>query len=61
MIKGLFLYICLLTTLYFCNMKFSQAIRILAYGEVEPKKEAVASFVIMIMVAIFWAIYFSVF
>jgi hypothetical protein len=42
-------------------MKFSQAIRILAYGEVEPKKEAVASFVIMIMVAIFWAIYFSVF
>jgi hypothetical protein len=42
-------------------MKFSQAIRILAYGEVEPKKEAIASFILMIVVAIMWTIYFSVF
>ena len=59
--KGLVLFISLLSTLYFCNMKFSQAIRILAYGEVEPKKEAYASFFIMIFVAIIWTIYFSVF
>ena len=59
--KGLVLFISLLSTLYFCNMKFSQAIRILAYGEVEPKKEAIASFILMIVVAIMWTIYFSVF
>jgi hypothetical protein len=59
--KSIVLFISILASLFFCNMKFSQAIRILAYGEVEPKKEAVASFVLMIMVAILWTIYFSVF
>jgi hypothetical protein len=42
-------------------MKFSQAVRILAYGEVEPKKEALASFILMIVVAVLWTIYFSAF
>jgi hypothetical protein len=61
MYKALFLFLSLLLTLYFCNMKFSQAIRILAYGEVEPKKEAIASFILMIIVAFLWTIFFSVF
>lgn len=59
--KSILLFISILASLYFCNMKFSQAIRILAYGEIEPKKEAVASFVLMIAVAVLWTIYFSVF
>lgn len=61
MIKTFVFFLCLLVTMYFCNMKFSQAIRILAYGEVEPKKEAVASFVLMIIVAFLWTIFFSMF
>jgi hypothetical protein len=61
MSKALVLFLCLLTTLTFCNIKFSQAVRILAYGEVEPKKEAIASFLLMIAVAISWTIYFSLF
>lgn len=59
--KTLILFITILSTLFFLNMKFSQAVRIMAYGEVEPKKEAVASFILMIAVSILWTIYFSLF
>ena len=61
MIKAIILFLSLLSSLYFFNMKFSQAIRILAYGEVEPKKEAVASFLLMVLTVILWTIYFSAF
>jgi hypothetical protein len=59
--KSLIMFIAITITLFFLNMKFSQAIRIMAYGEIEPKNEAVASFVLMIVVSILWTIYFSLF
>ena len=59
--KTLILFLSIIVSLFFINMKFSQAIRILAYGEVEPKKEAVASFMLMIIASIMWTIYFSLF
>lgn len=60
MIKILVFFISLLLTAIFLNMKFSQSVRILAYGEVEPKKEAIISFVLMIVIVIFWTIFYSI-
>ncbi len=60
MIKILFFFISLLLTAIFLNMKFSQSVRILAYGEVEPKKEAIISFVLMIVIVVFWTIFYSI-
>lgn len=57
---GFLLFIAIASTVYFLNWKFSSAVRIIAFGENEPKIEALASFVLMWIVIISWTIYFSI-
>lgn len=56
---GFLLFIAIASTVYFLNWKFSSAIRIIAFGENEPKGEAIASFILMWVVIISWTLYFS--
>lgn len=57
--KFLFLFVTILLTLFFVNYKFSTAIRILAYQEIESKKGAIFSFTLMIVLSILWAFILS--
>lgn len=53
------LLVCIGLTVFFVNYKWSQAVRILAFNEEEPKSEAVMAFVTMVLLTVAWSYYFS--
>lgn len=57
--KFITLLVCIGLTVFFVNYKWSQAIRILAYNEEEPKSEAVMALAAMALIILSWAYYFS--
>jgi len=59
MVKFIISFIAILTLFLFCNYKFSQAVRIIAYGEEEQPKEALMAFICMVVSSFFWALLIS--
>jgi hypothetical protein len=59
MIKFIISFIAVLTLFIFCNYKFSQAVRIIAYNEEEQPKEALYAAICMFISAFFWALYIT--
>lgn len=59
--RFIFLLLTIYATAFLVNYKFSQAIRILAFNEQEPKGEAVMAFILLIVVSALWAIWFCFF
>lgn len=57
--KSVIFFIALLLSIYFVNDKFSKGIRVIAFNEDETKKSAITSFILMIVIAIMWTIFFS--
>jgi len=56
--KTFIFFIALLLSLYFVNDKYSKGVRVIAFSEGESKKGAIASFILMIVIAILWTIFF---
>lgn len=61
MYKAVVLFLAIFLTILFVNYKYSQGIRIMAYGEVEPKNEAIMAFILQIVVSFLWTLYFCVY
>ena len=61
MIHFILLFICIASTVFFINMKFSSAIRIIAFQENEPQSEAIISFILMWVIIISWSLYFTIY
>jgi hypothetical protein len=53
-------FIALLLTMFFVNDKYSKGIRVVAFGEGESENGAKISFVLMILVAIAWTLFFAI-
>jgi len=58
--KTFIFFIALLLSIYFVNDKFSKAVRVIAFNEDETKSGAIVSFILMIVVAIAWTIFFTI-
>lgn len=58
--KTFIFFIALLLSIYFVNDKFSKAVRVIAFNEDETKSGAIVSFILMIVVAIAWMIFFTI-
>lgn len=61
MLHFIFLFICIASTVFFINMKFSSAIRIIAFQESQSQGEAIISFILMWFVIISWSVYFAIY
>ena len=61
MIKGIILFLALLSTLTFVNIKFSSAIKVLAFKEDEDKFTALVSILLIFIASLLWGVFFSVF
>ena len=57
--KTFIFFIALLITLFFVNDKFSKGVRVIAFNEDETKSGAIISFLLMILVAAAWTIFFA--
>jgi len=53
-------FIALLLSIYFVNDKFSKGVRVIAFSEGETKNSAIISFIMMILVAIAWTVFFAI-
>ena len=60
MIKIFIFFVALLLSFYFVNDKFSKAVRVIAFSESETEKGAKISFIVMIVVAIAWTIFYAI-
>ena len=60
MVKIIVFFIALLLTVFFVNDKFSKSVRVIAFNEDETEKGAIISFILMVVVAIAWAIFYAV-
>lgn len=56
MLRFAILFCTILLTLIFVNYKYSTAIRILAFHEVESKTSALYAFILMFIIAFLWAV-----
>lgn len=61
MIKFIISFIAVLTLFLFCNYKFSQAVRIIAYSEEEQPQEAFYAMICLLISAFFWALYMTLY
>jgi hypothetical protein len=61
MAKIIYLFITIFCTLFFFNYKISKSARVIAFQEEETPKEAICSFVGMVIIAILWTFYFAIF
>lgn len=61
MCRFVFLLLTIYSTVFLLNYKFSQAIRILAFNEQEPKGEAVMAFILLFVVSVLWSVWFCFF
>ena len=59
--KTLTLFIAIAFTVFFLNMKFSTAVRVIAFKESESERNAIYSFIMMIIIIIAWTAYLSLF
>lgn len=61
MLKFCIIFVAILTSVIFANYKFSKAVRIIAFSELEEPKEAKIAIVTMFIAIISWALYFTLF
>jgi uncharacterized membrane protein YiaA len=61
MLKFIILFIAILTLFLFCNYKFRQAGRIIAYNEEEQPQEAIYAMICMLVSVISWSLYLALF
>jgi len=54
-------FVALLLSIFFVNDKFSKGVRVIAFNEGESEHGAIVSFVLMVIVALAWTIFFSLF
>ena len=57
--KTFIFFIALLLSIYFVNDKFSKGVRVIAFSEGETENGAKISFILMIVIAIAWAVFFA--
>lgn len=57
--KTIVLFIAIAFTVFFMNDKFSTAVRVIAFKESESEKNAIYSFIMMLIIIIAWTVYFS--
>lgn len=58
--KTFIFFIALLLSIYFVNDKFSKGVRVIAFSEGETKNSSIISFIMMILVAIAWTVFFAI-
>lgn len=58
--KILFFFLALLLTALLVNVKFSQAVRVIAFQEQEPKTEAIANLVLLLVCVILWTFFYAI-
>lgn len=56
--KTFVFFIALLLSIYFVNDKFSKGVRVIAFSEGETENGAKISFILMIVIAIAWTVFF---
>lgn len=56
--KTIIFFIALFLSIYFVNDKFSHAVRVIAFNENESENGAIISFILMILVAILWTLFY---
>lgn len=59
--KTLVLFIAIAFTVFFLNDKFSTAVRVIAFRESESERNAIYSFIMMLIIIVSWTVYFSLF
>lgn len=59
--KTFILFIAIAFTVFFINDKFSTAVRVIAFKESESEKNAIYSFIMMIIIIFAWTAYLSFF
>ena len=57
--KTFVFFIALLLSIYFVNDKFSKGVRVIAFSEGETENGAKISFMMMIVIAIAWTVFFA--
>jgi hypothetical protein len=57
--KTFIFFIALLLSIYFVNDKFSKGVRVIAFSEGETENGAKISFMMMIVIAIAWTVFFA--
>lgn len=58
--KTVVFFIALLLSIYFVNDKFSKGVRVIAFSEGETENGAKISFMMMIVIAIAWTVFFAI-
>ena len=58
--KILFFFLAFLLTALLVNVKFSQAVRVIAFQEQEPKTEAIANLVLLLVCVILWTFFYAI-
>ena len=58
--KTVVFFIALLLSIYFVNDKFSKGVRVIAFSEGETDNGAKISFMMMIVIAIAWTVFFAI-
>jgi hypothetical protein len=57
--KTFVFFIALLLSIFFVNDKFSKGVRVIAFNEGETENGAKISFILMVVVALGWTLFFA--
>jgi hypothetical protein len=57
--KTFVFFIALLLSIFFVNDKFSKGVRVIAFSEGETENGAKISFMLMVVVALAWTVFFA--
>jgi hypothetical protein len=57
--KTFVFFIALLLSIFFVNDKFSKGVRVIAFNEGETENGAKISFMLMVVVALAWTVFFA--
>jgi hypothetical protein len=58
--KTIVFFIALLLSIFFVNDKFSKGVRVIAFSEGETENSGKISFILMVVVAIAWTLFFAI-
>lgn len=58
--KIIIFFLALSSTAWFLNAKFSQAVRVIAFQEQEPKNEAIANIILLFVCVCFWVAFYTI-
>ena len=58
--KTFIFFIALLLSIFFVNDKFSKGVRVIAFSEGETENSGKISFILMVVVAIAWTLFFAI-